>query len=48
VKTGDVYTFAGDASGKLTGKVVGFDIGRFDSAHHCAFFSDVPQCAQRR
>jgi hypothetical protein len=44
-KTGDVYTFASDAKGTMTGKVRDFDIGRFDSAHHCAFFSDVPQCA---
>jgi hypothetical protein len=44
-KTGDVYTLASDADGTLTGKVRDFDIGRFDSAHHCAFFSDVPQCA---
>jgi hypothetical protein len=44
-KTGDVYTLASDASGEMTGKIVGFDIGRFDSRHHCAFFSDVPQCA---
>lgn len=44
-KTGDVYTLASDASGTMTGKVRDFDIGRFDSAHHCAFFSDTPQCA---
>jgi hypothetical protein len=44
-KTGDVYTFASDASGTMKGRVRDFDIGRFDSAHHCAFFSDVPQCA---
>src|SRR5262249_10867469 len=44
-KTGDVYTLADDANGTMTGKVRDFDIGRFDSAHHCAFFSDIPQCA---
>jgi hypothetical protein len=44
-KSGDLYTLASDANGTMTGKVRDFDIGRFDSAHHCFFFSDVPQCA---
>jgi hypothetical protein len=44
-KTGDVYTLVSDAGGQMTGKVRDFDIGRFDRAHHCAFFSDIPQCA---
>src|SRR4051812_38402482 len=48
IKTGDLYTLVSDASGKMAGEVRDFDIGRFDSADHHAFFSDVPECAWRR